>query len=197
MSCISFTVILIVNGWTSVSDNDNINYFGTSASIECCMVVLTLVRSAEFHSILDPCKYLLHINNGVCYRVQLRQKSQSSWCCHCVNICGICTRCLDVLYANTTAQQFPPHFRAFPQLSSRKIPPLALAVARLSSVLCLWFHQDIVIQLYLAQWYSPDNAYIILHRWFPCLFLFFLSNWILMSYIRFIIRSSQTPRSYI
>ena len=90
-----------------------------------------------------------------------------------VSISADCTRCLDVLYANTTAQQFPPHFRAFPQLSSRKIPPLALAVARLSSVLCLWFHQDIVIQLYLAQWYSPDNAYIILHRWFPCLFFFF------------------------
>ena len=95
---------------------------------------------------------------------------------------------ITVLYANTTAQQFPPHFRAFPQLSSRKIPPLA--DARLSSVLCLWFHQDIVIQLYLAQWYSPDNANIILHRWFPC--LFFLTE---LSYIRFIIRSSQTPRS--
>ena len=62
------------------------------------------------------------------------------------------------------------HFRAFPQLSSRKIPPLV--VARLSSVLCLCFHQDIVLQLYLTQWYSPDNAYIILHRGFPCLFFF-------------------------
>ena len=99
---------------------------------------------------------------------------------------------ITVLYANTTAQQFPPHFRAFPQLSPQKIAPLA--VAKLGSVLCLWFHKDIVIQLYLAQWYSPDNVYIILHRWFPCLFFFFLSNWILISYIRFVIRSSKTPR---
>ena len=67
---------------------------------------------------------------------------------------------------------FPPHFHAFPQLSPRKIPPLAVARLSLSSVLCLWFHQDIVIQLYLAQWYSPDNVYIILHRRFPCLFFF-------------------------
>ena len=78
-----------------------------------------------------------------------------------VNIRGLQSMFITVLYANTTAQQFPPHFRAFPQLSPRKIAPLA--VARLSSILCLWFHQDIVIQLYLAQWYSPDNAYIILH----------------------------------
>ena len=111
------------------------------------------------------------------------------WAEDYVNICRLHLMFITVL--NTTAQQ-QGIFRAFPQLSSRKIPPLA--VARLSSVLCLWFHQDIVIQLYLAQWYSPDNAYIILHRWFPCLF-FFLSNWILMSYIRFIIRSSLTPRS--
>ena len=111
------------------------------------------------------------------------------WAEDYVNICGLHLMFITVFYANTTAQQFTPHFRAFPQLSSRKIPPLA--VARLS----FWFHQDIVIQLYLAQWYSPDNAYIILHRWFPCLFFFFLSNWILMSYIRFIIRSSRTPRS--
>ena len=67
----------------------------------------------------------------------------------------------------------------FPAQSTKNCP-----VARLSSVFCLWFHQDIVIQLYLAQWYSPDNVYIILHRWFPCLFFFF-SNWI---------RSSKTPR---
>ena len=88
-----------------------------------------------------------------------------------VNIRGLHSMFINVLYANTTAQQFPPHFRAFPQLSPRKIAPLA--VARLSSVLCLWFHQDIVIQLYLAQWYFPDNVYIILHRWCPCLFFFF------------------------
>ena len=106
------------------------------------------------------------------------------WAEDYVNICGLHLMFITVLYANTTAQQFPPHFRAFPQLSSRKIPPLA--VARLSSVLCLWFHQDIVIQLYLAQWYSPDDFLV---------FSFFLSNWILMSYIQFIIRSSQTPRS--
>ena len=112
------------------------------------------------------------------------------WAEDYVNICGLHSMFITVLYANTTAQQFPPHFRDFPQLSSRKIPPLA--VARLSSVLCLWFHQGIVIQLYLAQWYSPDNAYFILQtlRWFPCL-SFFLSNWILMSYIRFINRSAR------
>ena len=80
------------------------------------------------------------------------------WAEDYVNICGLHLMFITVLYANTTAQQFPPHFRAFPRLSSRKIPPVA--VARPSSVLCLWFHQDIVIQLYLAQWYSPDNAYI-------------------------------------
>ena len=113
------------------------------------------------------------------------------WAEDYVNICGLHSMFITVLYANTTAQQFLPHFRAFPQLSSRKIPPLRpLPDSASSSVLCLWFHQDIVIQLYLAQWYSPDNEYIILHR-----FSFFLSNWILMSYIRFIILSSQTPRS--
>ena len=101
------------------------------------------------------------------------------WAEDYVNICGLHSMFRTVLYANTTAQQFPPHFRAFPQLSSRKIPPLA--VARLSSVLCLWLHQDIVIQLYLAQWYSPDNAYIILHRWFPCLF-FFLTEFLWVTY---------------
>ena len=107
-----------------------------------------------------------------------------------VNIRGLHSMFITVLYANTTAQQFLPHFRAFPKLSPRKFPPFkALAVARLSSVLCLWFHQDIVIQLHLAQWFSPDHVYIILRRWFPC-----LSNWIVMSYIRFVIRSSQTPR---
>ena len=57
------------------------------------------------------------------------------WAEDYVNICGLHSMFITVLYANTTAQQFPPHFRAFPQLSSRKIPPLA--VARLSSVLCL------------------------------------------------------------
>ena len=92
------------------------------------------------------------------------------WVEDSVNIYGLHSMFITVLYANTTAQQFPPHFRAFPQLSSRKIPPLA--VARLSSLLFLWFHKDIVVQLYIAQWYSPDNAYIILHRWFPCLFFF-------------------------
>ena len=96
------------------------------------------------------------------------------WADDYVNICGLHSMFITVLYANTTAQQFSPHFRAFSQLSSRKIP--TLAVARLSSVLCLWFHQDIVIQFYLAQWYSPDNAYIILHRWFLC--LFFFSLWV-------------------
>ena len=110
------------------------------------------------------------------------------WAEDYVNICGLHLMFITVLYANITAQQFPPHFRAFPQLSSRKIPPLG--VARLSSVLCLWFHQDIVIQLHLAQWYSLDNAYDFLVFSF-----FFLSNWILLSYIRFIICSSQTPRS--
>ena len=73
------------------------------------------------------------------------------WAEDYVNICGLHLMFITVLYA----KQFPPHFRAFPQLSSRKIPPLA--VDRLSSVLCLWLHQDIVIQLYLAQWYSPDD----------------------------------------
>ena len=107
-----------------------------------------------------------------------------------VNICGLHSMFITVLYANTTAQQFPPHFRAFPQLSSRKIPPLA--VARLSSILCLRFHQDIVIQLYLAQLLIMHISYYIDDF---LVFSFFLSNIILMSYIRFIIRSSQTPRS--
>ena len=108
-----------------------------------------------------------------------------------VSIRGLHSMFITVLYANTTAQQFPLHFHAFPQLSPRKIPPLA--VTRLSSVLCLWFHQDIVIQLYLAQWYSPDNVYISYYIDDFLVFSFFLSN--CMSCIRFVIRSSQTPRS--
>ena len=57
------------------------------------------------------------------------------WAEDYVNICGLHLMFITVLYANTTAQQFPPHFRAFPQLSSRKILPLA--VARLSRTLPL------------------------------------------------------------
>ena len=114
------------------------------------------------------------------------------WAEDYVNICGLDLMFITVLYANTTAQQFPPHFRAFPQLSSRKIPPLAVARQLRTLPLISPRYCNSVVP---SQWYSPDNAYIILHRWFPCLFFFFLSNWILMSYIRFIIRSSQTPRS--
>ena len=50
------------------------------------------------------------------------------WAEDYVNICGLHLMFITVLYANTTAQQFPPHFRAFPQLSSRKIPPLAVTL---------------------------------------------------------------------
>ena len=65
-----------------------------------------------------------------------------------VNTRGLHSMFITVLYANTTAQQFPPHFRAFPSSVHEKLPR-SLAVARLSLVFCLWFHQDIVIQLYL------------------------------------------------
>ena len=60
-----------------------------------------------------------------------------------------------------------PSFSCFSPAQFTKNSPIGRCQTQL-----LWFHQDIVIQLYLAQWYSPDNAYIILHGWFPCLFFF-------------------------
>ena len=47
------------------------------------------------------------------------------WAEDYVSICGLHSMFITVLYSNTTAQQFPPHFRAFPQaaqFTKKKFP---------------------------------------------------------------------------
>ena len=91
-----------------------------------------------------------------------------------------CTRCISLLstVANMTAQQFPPHFRAFRQLNSRKIPPNLLLLADF----LLWFHQDIQIQVF--PFILPINSAYIIDHFLVC--SFFLSSYELQKFFIFL-----------